>query len=159
MDESEYERLGNCDDTWLCPKCCMPSFSFSSSLFELSSSAPVTSAPGISCKFLNARSIVNKREDLQALLESEQLDVLAVAETFLDDDILDSELVDNSYVVFRRDRNRHGGGVMLLLRNNLPAVRRYDLESDCEVLWIQVSIERAPLFLGVYYRPPCESVE
>ena len=35
MNKREYERLGGCDDPWLCPGCCLPSLS--SSLFELSS--------------------------------------------------------------------------------------------------------------------------
>ena len=43
------------------------------------------------CRSLNARSIVNKRLQLRAVLESENLDVLAVTETFLGEDILDSE--------------------------------------------------------------------
>ena len=65
---------------------------------------------------MNACSIVNKRWDLQALLTSEKVDVVAITETFLSEDILNSELVDEtSFTVFRRDRNRHGGGVMLVL--------------------------------------------
>lgn len=49
------------------------------------------------CHSLNARSIVNKRIQLSALLDSEELDVLAVTETFLGEEILDSEIVNHSY--------------------------------------------------------------
>ena len=53
----------------------------------------------------------NKRWDLQALLSTEKVDVVAITETFLSADILNSELVDEtSFTVFRRDHNRHGGG-------------------------------------------------
>ena len=52
-----------------------------------------------------------KRWDLQALLSTEKVDVVAITETFLSADILNSELVDEtSFTVFRRDRNRDGGG-------------------------------------------------
>ena len=58
---------------------------------------------------LNARSIVNKTLDLQALLISEDLDVIAITETFLIEGVLDSELVDvATYTVCQWDRNRHG---------------------------------------------------
>ena len=73
--------------------------------------APFRAGSGyLRCQVLNARSIVNKTQDLQALLISEDPDVIAITETFLSEDVLDSELVDvATYTVYRRDRNRHGG--------------------------------------------------
>ena len=86
---------------------------------------------------------------------NDQLDILAITETFLSDDVNDSELADCSkYRVFRRDRNRHGGGVMVIVRGNLPAVRRKDLETECEVIWIELIRRNKPILFGVYYRPP-----
>ena len=79
---------------------------------------------------------MNKRPDMLALLRSQRLDLIAVTETFLGDDILDSELVDDNHAIFRRDRNRHGWGVMLVVDASIPAKRRQDLETDCELLWI-----------------------
>ena len=56
VDNLEYEHLGGCDDSWRCPKCCLPSFS--SSLFDLSSQSskePIrTMTRGL---HLNARSV------------------------------------------------------------------------------------------------------
>jgi len=46
---------------------------------------------------------VNKRLPLRALLESERLDVITVTEIFLLEDVLDFEIVDNTYRVFRKD--------------------------------------------------------
>ena len=57
---------------------------------------------------------MNKTLDLQAYLHSHSLDMLAVTETFLSEEILDSEIVGRGYMVHRNDRNRHGGGVMHL---------------------------------------------
>ena len=80
------------------------------------------------CHCLNARSIVNKRLQLRAVLESDCLDILVVTETLLTED---SEIIDNTYRIFRRDQNRQGGGVMLLTRSNIPAIQRHDLDSNC----------------------------
>lgn len=78
--------------------------------------------------------------DLHTLLESDQLDILAVTETFLSDNVIDSKLVDCSkYRVFRSDRDQHGGRVMVIVHSNLPAVRRKDLETECEIIWIELS--------------------
>lgn len=93
----------------------------------------------LQCCSLNARSVMNKKLDIQALLVEERLDVLAVTETFLGDEILDSELLGGDYTIFRRDRNRHGGGVMLYVKNSISAIRRRDLETNCEVLWVELS--------------------
>ena len=81
---------------------------------------------------------MNKKLDLDALLATENLDILAITETFLGEDINNSEFSEG-YSVFRRDRDRHGGGVMLMVREDIPAIRRQDLETNCEVLWVELS--------------------
>ena len=70
----------------------------------------------------------------------------------MDHKILESELglIDN-YNIFRKDRNRHGGGVMLVFKSSIPVLRRYDLETDCELLWIEVCLRNSKMFLGGVY--------
>ena len=43
---------------------------------------------------------MNKKLDIKALLVAEHWDVQAVTETFLGDEILDSELVGDDYTIF-----------------------------------------------------------
>ena len=102
---------------------------------------------------------MNKKLDIQALLVAEYLDVLAITETFLGDEILDNELVGGDYTIFRRDRNRHGGGVMLCVKNSISAIRRIDLETNCEVLWVELSTGPSKVLLGTFYRPPSSTPE
>ena len=149
--------------------------SFSSSVFDLSgndsrvecisSTLPLVSTArnvkaalgshtSLQCMMLNARSIVSKRLDLFAILEAEQPDVLAVTETFLSAEILDSEITSGDYNIFRVDRNRRGGGVMVYVKSVIPAVRRHDLETACELLWVELSSVTSKVLLGVFYRPP-----
>ena len=117
-------------------------------------SLPNPPFPGLSCMCLNARSIVNKNLDLLVMLDANRMHILAVSETFLDDNILNSELGCSSYTIFRSDRDRQGGGVMLLVHNIIPATRRFDLEPDCEILWPELHMQSTSILFGVYYRPP-----
>ena len=43
----------------------------------------------------------------------------------------------------------------MAVRNSTPLMRRMDLETDCEVLWVQLSLPQIPyLLIGTFYRPP-----
>jgi len=92
---------------------------------------------------------------LRALLISEDFDVIAITETFLSEAVLDLELVGvDTHTVYRWDRNRHGGGIMLILKSDISAVRGEDLETDCELLWTEIIKDSSNIMLGVFYRPP-----
>lgn len=73
--------------------------------------------------FFNARSVGNKQTELQSLIDIENPDILAVNESWLDNNITDSEIVDPSFILFRRDRNRHGGGVFIAIKDYLNPIR------------------------------------
>ena len=105
---------------------------------------------------LNTRSVVNKRLEVMAHLDHPQpLDFLTVTETFLSDDILDAEIIPDDFQVYRQDQNRNGGRILVAIRNSIPSMRRMDLETDCEVLWVQLSLLQIPnLLIGTFYRPP-----
>ncbi len=45
------------------------------------------------------------------------------------------------------------------LENSIPAKRRCDLETECELLWIESFLQNTHLYLGAYYRPPGSSIE
>jgi len=113
---------------------------------------------GLRCACLNSRSIMPKRYDLFASLSSHEVDILAVVETFLDSTILDAEVCPPSYVMYRRDRTRHGGGVLLLVREDLEVLQRPDLDSFCdELLWLEIVTSCSSLLLGVDYHPPSQN--
>jgi len=70
------------------------------------------------------------------LLLHEKYDLVVITETFLSEEILNSEIVPSDYCVYRKDRNWHGGGVMIAVRNDIPSADRTDLDADCELKWI-----------------------
>ena len=79
---------------------------------------PVTKCPeniseaGYKCVCLNARSIVNKKNELNIMVEDTDPHITDVTESWANTDIADAELGLTRYVMFRRDQiGRRGGGV------------------------------------------------
>ena len=82
---------------------------------------------------INFQSIRNKIPLFHALLEKEQLEVIAGTETWLDDTVFSSEILPPSYQVFRRDRKTSiGGGVLLAIKHDLIAKEETNLVANCE---------------------------
>ncbi|CAH3107748.1 unnamed protein product [Pocillopora meandrina] len=107
---------------------------------------------------MNARSIVNKVDELQVLAINR--DVLAITEIWLRPVINSCEIFPNmDFTIHRRDRfehnNKRGGGVLLAVRNTVPCVRRPDLETSAEinVCELRPSCEKK-ILMAVFYRPP-----
>ena len=87
---------------------------------------------------------------------------MALSETWLDDSISDTELALENYNLFRKERNRHGGGVAVYVRSpltvsSLDSVK--STESSFESLWISISGCQLPSSVAfcVCYRPPSSS--
>lgn len=59
---------------------------------------------------VNCRSVVNKEIQLWNLIEACDADVVIGTESWLTEEILDSEICRNDYKIFRRDRETRGGG-------------------------------------------------
>lgn len=105
----------------------------------------------------NAQSLGNKLQELHHLLYCERFDVVLITESWLDDSfthgLLDPKL---KYNVFRKDRNRHGGGVCIFVSNHLKTVK-VDLDdkyNHLEILCIDIVTKPLSLRVFVTYRPP-----
>ena len=85
--------------------------------------------------------------------------MIAITETFLDDTFVVSQLLTSYYAIFRRDHNRHGGGVMILVCSTIAAVEMLDLETNCEILWLKLLIAPSSFLFGVFYRSPGSFVD
>ena len=172
MDHRLYSELSSSDDLWYCTNCSSP-FNFTDSFFEeppltseetstqLESNSTNNITTGRQSLFpkalvLNARSVRHKVFDLQALLLTDCVDIIALTETWLDDNFLDSELLLDGYNIFRKDRsNRRGGGVLLAIKEQISCIQRTDLETESEMLALEIHPNPAcNVLLAVFYRPP-----
>ncbi|XP_071950945.1 uncharacterized protein [Antedon mediterranea] len=121
-----------------------------------------TQTSSVKVYYQNVRSLKNKMDvynsDLNAHLIQSNLDIVALTETWLNCNVLDSELSVSNYTLFRRDRDtdKRGGGILMLVNNKFTCNRVERLESDStEFMWIEIQLKRRiSLLVGLFYRPP-----
>ena len=112
--------------------------------------------------FLNINSIRNKFSVLQHILCNSYVDLLGISETKLDDTFPHGQFHVDNYVLNRKDRTSHGGGVALYVRSDIPHRRRHDLENiiDSSATGLEIIITEATLrkkerwIYIVGYKPP-----
>ena len=110
----------------------------------------------LKCIYFNARSIVNKLDELQLYINKEKVDIIGITETWLNEEISDVELNINDYTIFRHDRlNKTGGGVILLIKKDIKVNICDDLlEQFEECVWCYVIAKSSNILFGVCYRSP-----
>lgn len=70
----------------------------------------------------NARSVLNKTDKLEAVILGHNPHVVVITETWLRDEIDDTDVFPTDYRAFGRDRHTRGAGVAVLVRQNITAV-------------------------------------
>ena len=106
---------------------------------------------------LNARSIINKKTELNIMVDDIKPHIIGITETWANNDITDAELGLEGYVMFRKDRmGRRGGGVLLYIKESIPAYEvQLQEEADCkEALWCNLVTGHTTVTIGVVYRCP-----
>ena len=108
---------------------------------------------------INIRSIRNKLSYLCDI--GSDYDVICVTESHLDNNVDSAELSIEGYSSpFRKDRNAHGGGVLVYVSNQLMAKRIQDIETpDIESIWLEIIFPNYSLLLCCIYRPPNSLVD
>ena len=159
--ETQYEIVNNTNCTWICPKC--EFFNFSDSFFgeqvnletenrfvPLTKEKKNRSSPcgtnkssfisGLKFISMNINSIRGKKLELLAFLDFHLPHVVAIQETKIDSSVETSELFPEicPYSVYRKDRNIHSGGVMLLVHKDISHMPITELENDSESIWVKV---------------------
>jgi len=123
----------------------------------------VRSTAQLKCVYTNARSMGNKQEELEAIVQQDGYDLVAITETWWDSS-RDWHAVMDGYRLFRKDRpTRRGGGVALFVREQLGCIElglRAD-EKGVESLWVRIKgqAHTGDIMVGVYYRPPHQEEE
>ncbi|RMC21781.1 hypothetical protein DUI87_02650 [Hirundo rustica rustica] len=113
------------------------------------------------CMHTNAHSMGNKKEELEAMVQQQSYDVVAITETLWDDSHGWSTAL-NGYKLFRRDRQGgRGGEVALYIKQTFDTVGIETKEDGVECLWVRIKgkANKADILLGVCYHPPNQEEE
>ena len=99
-----------------------------------------------------------KIDELRNIAKLSNAAVIGIGESKLDDSVLSSEIHIDNYNTLRCDRNRHGGGVVCYIRNDLS----YDVKSffppEIENIFFEILLPNTkPIIVGIIYRPPSQS--
>ena len=112
---------------------------------------------GLKCVSLNARTIMNKKSELNIMVLDSDPHIIGITEYWANKDITDAELELEGYVMFRKDRmGRRGGGVLLYVKNTIPAYEiQLRVEADCEeAIWCKLDTGHKTVTMGLVYLCP-----
>ena len=71
---------------------------------------------------VNARSIINKKNELNIMVDDIKPHIIGITESWANNDITDAELGLEGYVMFRKDIiGTRGGVVLLYIKKTTPA--------------------------------------
>ena len=171
---SHYQQL--LTFSWCCPPCwacdlpfhdcsVMDSTVSDDSIVSVVSSETETCYPSklgtLRIAHLNCRSLLSHKDDVVAMFIAAQLDVLALTETWLDDTVVDSEILPcgSGLSLLRMVRNRCGGGVAFMVSTMVSFIVRPDLrEGNVESLWIELfPRSKRSLLMCCAYRLPSKA--
>lgn len=102
---------------------------------------------------INIRSILSKIDLLKDFLLEADYDIVAVGETWLNDNISDDVIYIEGYRVLRLDRGR-GGGVCIYYKNSFAVTEFGIINELIQQIWIVFKINRTKLAISVVYKPP-----
>ena len=108
---------------------------------------------------LNINSLRYKFDEL-SLLMVDNIDILVLTETKLDETFPSSQFNIEGYSVpYRLDRNKNGGGVLIYIKENIGSkiLKKHMIESDIEVLLIEVNFRKSKWLLVGTYHPPSQN--
>ena len=109
--------------------------------------------------YINIKSLRNKYDPIRSILQNGLSDIFTLSETKLDESFPTAQFHITNFVLHRKDRNAHGGGVITYIRSDLPHRRRYDMEvnaSGFEFIILEVQLyKKEKRLICSCYKPPC----
>ena len=104
--------------------------------------------------YYNARSLFPKFDVLLFSIETYHPHIICIVETWLGNEITSSEIEIQGYQLYRRDRNRHGGGILIYVAEYLLVSVFPDPPPQLELLALSVRLNNFRINLCLFYRPP-----
>ena len=109
---------------------------------------------------LNINFISQKFEALKTLVH-DKIDILMISETKIDESFpIQQFAIDGFSSPFRLDRNCHGGGIILYVRQDLPCkeLNAHNISDKMETIFIEVTLRKTKWILMGGYNPKKENI-
>ena len=102
--------------------------------------------------YYNARSLLPKLDELCAVAEANNPDVICIVESWQSDEILDDEIAINNYRILRHG---HGGGIVMYIHSSLSSQVLSVGANGHELLVVSVSTLNSlcKFCISLFYRP------
>ncbi len=101
----------------------------------------IAKSKGLKIANLNVNSLMKHLDEIRLILNNNALDILAINESKIDNQISNNEIHIDGFNIIRKDRNRFGGCVVLYVRQNISFSDRIDLIPDeLETVCIELSL-------------------
>ena len=103
---------------------------------------------------LNINSIRNKFKMMADIISN--FSIFLISESKLDSSFPNSQFKTNGYKIFRRDRDRYGGGLLLYVNEEIPCkiLNQQTTSSSSEIIAMQFFQTKRKWFLLGIYKPP-----
>ena len=110
---------------------------------------------------LNVHYLYPKLDEIKMLLHEQNIDILCLCEAFLNQEFSDNELKVGGCDFVRKDRQIHGGGLIIYIKSYLSYTHHVDMETnDLESIWVEFKHNKQKTFFTYYcYRPPSSSID
>ena len=110
---------------------------------------------------INSITAEGRLEELSIVCDTIKVDVLILTESKLSETIPTNIVTISGYhEPLRRDRTRHGGGVLVYISESLTYEHKTELQSEkFEHIWADIRVKEKLYSINAFYRPPNESNE
>ena len=90
--------------------------------------------------------------ELEIFLINNSVDLLIGTESHLDISVQDSEIIPKIFNIYRKDRNRFGNGVLVLVKNTLSS-SQINVQSSIEIIWVHLHAGKcSDIIIVSFYR-------
>ena len=107
-------------------------------------------AKNVTIGALNVNSLRNKIGAVQELITN-NIDICLLSQTKIDENFPNQQFNISNYKTFRRDRNKHGEGLLFYINKNIPCkLINYEIESDFEMIMFEFWLKLENGFVLVF---------
>ncbi len=105
---------------------------------------------------------IDKRAELETLVDLHNPFVILGQESKLGPDFFSSQIFPKGYKPFRKEHKDGGGGVFILVRDDVDHVEdaHTDIDQGCECIWVQLKLHNGKLLnVASFYRPTDSKID